>query len=307
VSATATHELNDTAERQACAWCRAPIDETAQRRGGVAFCSRCGVGNTYPRPTDAELNEAYASWYRPSGGRFTGVGDAVLRRTRGRLAARLDRVAPAGRVLDVGAGDGSLLDALAARGREALGLERESNRPDMRSGDLGDLDGEWAAIVFWHSLEHLGNAGEEIERAASLLASNGVLVIAVPNVGSLQAKVFGERWLALDLPRHLVHLPSRALIDRLGQLSLEIQRISYWRGGQVVFGWLHGIVGALPGQMNLYDAIRRSEAQKEQQSGTKRVVTLTVATALAPLAIGAAAIEVAARRGGTVYVEAQRV
>jgi SAM-dependent methyltransferase len=307
VSATATHELNDTVERQACAWCLSPIDETAQRRGGVAFCGRCGVGNTYPRPTDAELNEAYASWYRPSSGRFSGIGDAVLRRTRGRLASRMDRIAPAGRVLDVGAGDGSLLDALAARGREVLGLERESNRPDMRSGDLGDLDGEWAAIVLWHSLEHLGNAGEEINRAASLLAPSGVLVIAVPNVGSLQAQVFGERWLALDLPRHLVHLPSRALIERLQQLSLEIERVSYWRGGQVVFGWLHGLVRALPGQMNLYDAIRRSEARQVEQSSAKRLVTLTVATALAPLAIGAAVTEVAVHRGGTIYVEARRV
>jgi SAM-dependent methyltransferase len=307
VSAISTYELNDTAERQACAWCLAPIDATAERRGSVAFCRRCGVGNTYPRPTDPELDEAYAGWYRPSGGRFSGIGDAVLRRTRGRLAGRLDKIAPAGRVLDVGAGDGSLLDALAARGRDALGLERESNRPDVRSGDLGDLDGEWAAIVFWHSLEHLGNAGEEIERAASLLAPGGVLVIAVPNAGSLQAHVFGERWLALDLPRHLVHLSSRALLERLRQLSLEIEHVSYWRGGQVVFGWLHGIVGALPGQMDLYDAIRRSEAQQEQQSTTRRLVTLTVGTVLAPVAIGAAVIEVAARRGGTIYVEARRV
>lgn len=68
--------------------------------------------------------------------------------------------------------------------------------------------------------------------------------------------------MALDLPRHLVHLPSAALIDRLRSLGLAVERISYWRGGQVVFGWLHGLVGMLPGHPDLYDAIRRPEAQQ---------------------------------------------
>jgi hypothetical protein len=73
-----------------------------------------------------------------------------------------------------------------------------------------------------------------------------------------------------------------------------------------VFGWLHGIVGALPGQLDLYDAIRRPEAQRRRQSPGTRITTLMAATLLAPVAMLAAAIEVAAGRGGTVYVEARR-
>ena len=289
-----------------CAWCGSPIDAFAQRRRGIAICAGCGVGNTFPPPTDAELNSAYAGWYRPSGGRFSGLGDAILRRTRSRLAKRLNRIAPPQAILDVGAGDGTLIDALAALGRSALGLEREASRPDIRSGDLGSLEGEWAAIVFWHSLEHLANAGQELERAARLLARGGVLVIAVPNADSLQARLFDDRWLALDLPRHLVHLPAPALIDRLQRLSLDVERVSYWRGGQVVFGWLHGLVGVLPGQLSLYDAIRRPEAQEQRQSTTRRLSTLAMAALLSPAAVAAASFEIAIGRGGTVYVEARR-
>lgn len=290
----------------ACAWCGSALRPAAEQLAGRVRCTACGVANTDPWPTDEELDAAYANWYRPESGRFSGVGDAILKRTRGRLARRLDRIAPAGRVLDVGAGDGTLLDALAARGRQALGLEREATRPDMRSGDLGDVEGEWAAIVFWHSLEHLPNPAEEIERAASALSPQGTLVVAVPNAGSLQARVFGDRWLALDLPRHLVHLPSRALIERLRELSLSVERVSYWRGGQVMFGWLHGLVGTLPGHPNLYDAIRRPEAQSRQLSTRDRLLTLAAGTALAPVAMAASAFEIAIGRGGTVYVEARR-
>jgi SAM-dependent methyltransferase len=289
-----------------CAWCGGSLDGTATRLAGRVRCDGCGVANTDPWPTAEELEAAYGGWYRPASGRFSGLGDAILRRTRGRLARRLDRVASSGRVLDVGAGDGALLDALAARGRPALGVERQSTRPDVRVAvDLSDIDGEWAAIVFWHSLEHLAAAGEELERAVGMLAPGGLLVIAVPNVASIQAAIFGHRWLALDLPRHLVHLSDLALIDRVRSLGLEIERVSYWRGGQVVFGWLHGIVGALPSHPDLYDAIRRPNARRRPISPATRALLLATGALALPLAALGAAIEIALRRGGSVYVEAR--
>jgi SAM-dependent methyltransferase len=261
---------------------------------------------TTPWPTDAELERAYGGAYRPAAGRFAGPGDALLRRLRGRLARRLDRLAPPGPILDVGAGDGALLDALARRGRDATGLERAGGGPRIRAGEIADVDGQWAAIVFWHSLEHLRAPGAAIDRAASLLAPGGVLVIAVPNAGSLQARAFGDRWLALDLPRHLVHIPARALLRRLDELGLTVTRVSYVRGGQVVFGWLHGLVGSLPGTVDFYDAVRRAEARSAPVSHAERARTLAAGVALLPVAGLAAAIEIALRRGGSVYVEAIR-
>jgi SAM-dependent methyltransferase len=259
-----------------------------------------------PVPTDADLELAYGTWYRPAEGRFAGLGDRALRSLRGRLARRLDRIAPAGPVLDVGAGDGALLDALAAVGRDAIGLERHSDRPDVREAALSDLDGPFAAIVFWHSLEHLREAGPELERAARLLAPGGVIVIAMPNPASLQARAFGERWLALDLPRHLVHVPAPALLARLRELGLEPTRVSYLRGGQVVFGWLHGLVGSLPSHPDLYDAIRRAEARRTPLPPARRALALSTAVLGLPVAAGCAVTEAALRRGGTVYVEARR-
>ena len=131
-------------------------------------------------------------------------------------------------------------------------------------------------------------------------------MIAVPNADSLQAEVFGDSWLALDLPRHLVHLPARTLVDRASQRSLRVERLSYWRGGQVVFGWLHGLVGALPSHPDLYDAIRRPEAQRSRQSGRSRVLSLAAGIILLPVAAAAAVIEILIGRGGTIYVEARR-
>ena len=192
---------------RACVWCGAPLEQSAVRQLGRIRCAACGAATIDPWPTDEELSGAYGAWYRPESGRRFGVlGDELLRRTRGSLAARLDAIAPPGPVLDVGAGDGTLIDALARRGRAATGLERAAAREDLRHEPIEEMDGEWAAVVFWHSLEHLPAPGEAIRHAARLLAPGGVVVVAVPDGGSLQARAFGDRWLHLDRPRHLVHL-----------------------------------------------------------------------------------------------------
>lgn len=263
------------------------------------------MATTSPWPSDAELSAAYGGHYRPGAGRFSGPGDALLRRSRAALARRVDRLAPPGPVLDVGAGDGALLDALTARGREVVGLERAPRHPRMRDADVADLDGPWAAVVFWHSLEHLRAPGRTLDDACARLAPGGLLVVALPNAASLQARAFGDRWFALDLPRHLVHVPAAALLDRIRAAGLSVERVSHLRGGQVTFGWLHGLVGRLPGHPDLYDAIRRAPARQRPMTPAKRAATLAAALLTVPLAAAATGAETAARRGGSVYVEAR--
>ena len=290
----------------ACLWCGSPLAAAATPGWTVLRCPSCGAGTTVPRPSDEDL-AGYDSWYRPRSGRFAGPGDAMLRLTRSLLARRIDRRAPAGAVLDVGCGDGILLDALHALARDALGLERQSFRPDVRTGSVAELGREWAAVVFFHSLEHLPSPLEALDQAAHALVPRGLLVVAAPNWGSWQARLFGDRWLALDLPFHLTHLTEQALLDRIRDLALQIESVSYVRGGQVVFGWLHGLVGLLPGQPDLYDGIRRPEARRRPLSRFRRAGMLGAAAILLPLAALCAVAEVLARRGGTIYLEARRV
>jgi SAM-dependent methyltransferase len=315
----------------ACAWCGAPLgseggaplgreggaplgseggaplgDSSDEGAAGRIRCHRCGVATTSPWPTDAQLDAAYGDWYRPASGRFGGIGDALLRRTRATLAKRIDRLAPPGPVLDVGAGDGTLVAALRRHGRDAVGLERHAHGPQLRDDDIADLTGSWSAIVFWHSLEHLREPGDALAHAVRLLAPGGLLVVALPNAASRQAVRFGDRWLALDLPRHLVHVTADALVARMRDLGLQPSRVSHVRGGQVAFGWAHGFVAQLPGHPDLYDAVRSPAARTAPMTGARRALTLLAGVVVAPAAVVATVVEVASRRGGSVYVEARR-
>jgi 2-polyprenyl-3-methyl-5-hydroxy-6-metoxy-1,4-benzoquinol methylase len=311
-----TLDLHAEQQQARCAWCDGAARPLGDAR--LAICLSCGTGTTYPPPDDAELERAYSDWYRPASGRFSAGGDRVLALSRATLARRLDRIAPPGPILDVGCGEGWLLKALRARGREAVGLERTGAHQeplaaassdavlDIEVTEFGDRLGGWAAVVFWHSLEHLPDAGSALDRAAELLAPGGVLVVAVPNLSSLQARAFGMRWFHLDLPRHLVHLPAPALIAGLSARGFAVERVSHWRAGQGVFGWLQGIVGSLPGRPDLYSAIRRREAREDQLAERHRMAVLAAASVLAPFATALSAAEVALRAGGTVYIEARR-
>ena len=193
-------------------------------------------------------------------------------------------------------------------GERQSGWSEFWRRADIREGDIEqESEAAWAAVVFWHSLEHLPAPASALATAKKLLLRDGVLIVAVPNSASLQAAAFGDRWFALDLPRHLVHLTSAVLIDRLWSLGLRVERVSYLRGGQTLFGWLYGMVGVLPGHPSLYDAIRRPAARSGHIGGATRAGALALATILFPFALLASVAEFATRRGGTVYVEARSV
>ena len=89
-----------------------------------------------------------------------------------------------------------MITALQARGREAIGLEREA-RDGVIAGEIeefGERPGKWAGVVFWHSLEHLRHPGAAVDQAVRLLAPGGVIAIAVPNLASSQARCFGDHW-----------------------------------------------------------------------------------------------------------------
>jgi hypothetical protein len=87
-------------------------------------------------------------------------------------------------------------------------------------------------------------------------------------------------------------------MERVRREGLQIVRTSQLRGGQVVFGWLHGFVRLLPGRPSLYDAVRRPAARSAPLTRWQRVAVLAAAGLLLPVAVVAVLVETAARRGG---------
>jgi SAM-dependent methyltransferase len=91
-------------------------------------------------------------------------------------------------------------------------------------------------IVMWNVLEHLAYPVRDLVNIISLLKPGGWLVFSVPNIESIEARLFGRYWVGWDLPRHLYIFPQHALNKILHDLGLRIAGIDNVSTGYSLLG-----------------------------------------------------------------------
>ena len=142
--------------------------------------------------------------------------------------------APRGQLLDVGCGDGAILEYMQQQGWQAEGLDFdpvavERARAKGLKAQAGDLesqhypDASFAAIVMSHLIEHIHNPAGLLRESYRILGTGGRLIVLTPNIQSWGHRRFGSAWYHLDPPRHL-HLftvPSLCvLLERAGYTKI---------------------------------------------------------------------------------------
>jgi SAM-dependent methyltransferase len=104
---------------------------------------------------------------------------------------------PPARVLEVGAGSGSLARALGQVGYDVLAIDPESETENVRRVALADLDesaGWFAAAIAVVSLHHVDPLEESCRRLGELVEPGGVLVVDEFDVGAFDLRA-AEWWL----------------------------------------------------------------------------------------------------------------
>jgi SAM-dependent methyltransferase len=159
-------------------------------------------------------------------------------------------------------------------------------------------------VTLWHSLEHMRDPRRTLETIRSLLAEDGVVLIAVPDNGGWQARLFGTRWFHLDVPRHLFHFEQRSLETLLR--SAGFQCIRRWRQEfeYDLMGWVQSALNAVCATPNVFFDLARGRATRAgwaERAGNWIGGAVLSAIALPLVVAGAIAF-----RGGTLIVAAQR-
>jgi hypothetical protein len=157
-------------------------------------------------------------------------------------------------------------------------------------------------VTLWHVVEHVESPDAATAVVASWLRPGGALLVGVPNLGSLQARVGGERWYHLDVPRHRTHFTVPGLLALLRRAGLEPVSVHHVLAEHNPFGMWQSLVNrATTTPSYLYNLLKRNAAP----APADLAVTL-LALPLVPAAAGLELAAGAAHRGGTVAVAAVR-
>jgi SAM-dependent methyltransferase len=187
----------------------------------IVRCERCGHMQLDHFPPDDELVALYS---HAESDDYVDE-EAGQRESARRVLREVERHTRPGPLLDVGCWVGFLMAEARERGWDPLGVEpsafaaryaRDRLGLEVIEGDFfsAEFPGQrFNAVVMGDVLEHLTRAGAALDRVKELLAPDGVLVLQVPDAGSLVARALGRRWWSV-IPTH-VHYFTRASIAAL--------------------------------------------------------------------------------------------
>lgn len=191
---------------------------------------------TIPELTEAELQAYYPDeGYASHEDRATSLKTALylwiknrnIKTKLGWISQHLSK----GALLDFGAGNGAFALAAQRQGWDVSVYESTPNasailqKTALQMVDKNLPPDSYDVITLWHVFEHLNTPLDALTQFYNALKPGGVLVLAVPNIDSWDAKHYTADWAALDVPRHRWHYGKRAIAQLALLTGFELFKI----------------------------------------------------------------------------------
>ncbi len=231
---------------------------TLLSHGRILRCSACGLGYRAFRPREDQL----AALYRAADDSMYEAEMPNRWRTALRHKNIVERHLPAkGSLLDVGCASGAFLRTMRDSGWQIQGVDPAASQYLRAQRTLGEnaclqqcvlqeahLPTKFDLVTMWDVLEHVVDPVKFLSLAASHLKDGGYLMLNVPRIDSIAARILGSRWPVL-LAEHLCYftVPSLRICGEASGLELiqTGQRPAAFSLAYVLFrAGQHGIPGA---------------------------------------------------------------
>jgi len=280
-------------------------DPGSGEKFSILVCTSCGLGHTQPVP--GNLGAYYDASYH--GGRHS----FTARYCAQRRLRMLTQVAGAGKgrsILDVGCGDGTFLLRAGDAGWKVFGTEMNPHlgrEAGLTVETCLEAVEKWApfdCITLWHSLEHMQDARATLEASRKLLTPrSGLLLLAVPDAGGLQARCFHNRWFHLDVPRHLYHFTNESLRKLLDFTGFVPVRSWHQEFEYDLLGWTQSILNRLLPTPNLF--FHQLTRRQTRAGALQRGISWPGGLAFSAAALPMVAFGTLIQRGGTLIFAAR--
>lgn len=144
----------------------------------------------------------------------------------------------AGKILDIGCGNGYSLVKFKEIGWEVAGIEPSQEAADIGNkmnlnifcGTLEDAqysDNHFDYIRANHSFEHINNPNETLVEIFRILKPGGRLFIGVPNIDGIVPKLAKSYWYYLGLPVHTFNYSPKTLSSMIEKNNLKVDKVHY--------------------------------------------------------------------------------
>ncbi len=292
----------------------------------ILYCGMCQIGVTVPTPSQGELASRYSfgTYRAASGKRFTRLVEAAIVLARRFRRKRIEKIVSKGRILDVGCGRGVFLAIMKKHGWTVTGTEYDRETADaiektydipIVTGNPGDWDfppGSFDVVIMNHVLEHLPSPADAIRECSRVLVEGGFLIVAVPNIASLQSSLGKELWFHLDIRYHLYHFSEEGLSGLLEKHGFRPIKTRQFNMEYNLFGWLQTLLNMTGIRKNfLYDLLKKKNLRDPRISGDSErdlIATIFLVPLYFPLALFLSLFEsLILKRGGTVEMYAVKI
>jgi 2-polyprenyl-3-methyl-5-hydroxy-6-metoxy-1,4-benzoquinol methylase len=220
-------------------------------------CADCGTIFIHPAPVE-QLKQIYPPNYYSFVNKPKNLVVRLKEWMDKRFFKKILKQLPAEsiNVLDVGGGTGWIPDILVKTDKrisfiQIVDIDKKAKTIAEEKGhayfegavETFTTDKLFHLILMLNLIEHVANPLAVLQKAASLLAPGGVIVIKTPNTVSWDARLYKRSyWGGLHCPRHWIIFSEKSFRILLQSTRLKINRLYYTQGAAF---WAFSIIASL--------------------------------------------------------------
>jgi 2-polyprenyl-3-methyl-5-hydroxy-6-metoxy-1,4-benzoquinol methylase len=210
----------------------------------IVKCQDCGLVYVNPRWNYAEGIMPYSEE----------AEEAYFAATRAKRKVAFDNLIyeihakyqmPPFSAIDVGCGDGLMLDVCKQTGDDCEGFEISESlvqrlqiqfgAQKIRFGSLDVISGKTYDIVFLiNVIEHLSNPVLTLTQIYNILKPGGLVFIHTPNYGGFPARMMGQRWHQIEPLAHLYYFTQQTLEATLRKVGFQPKENFYLKSDSII-------------------------------------------------------------------------
>jgi 2-polyprenyl-3-methyl-5-hydroxy-6-metoxy-1,4-benzoquinol methylase len=239
---------------------------------GLVKCDACGFVSANLNLTDAEVAKLYDRGYFHGDEYLDYVAEEESLRLNfdGRLRT-LRQVVPDLRerdIFEIGCAYGFFLDETRHFAKSVAGIDISQDATadgrgrfglDIQQGDYlsRDLGKKYGVIAMWDTVEHLQRPDLFIAKAKDDLQPRGFLALTTGDIGSVNARLRGQKWRMIHPPTHLHYFSASTMKVLLDRHGFDVVHLSHPGISRKLRSILYYVLVWRTRKTRLYDALSR--------------------------------------------------